>query len=223
MQVCLRTSFKDSEERRDNMRLMCSELAGKRRRITIGAGRSEEGPRLGGRAPQECAPSSRALRYLVTFPLTADGMEEASLFVDPDPDFVFGGNAGKVLQGPQLEVVRHHRSRRCKSSPFDSPVSEHPLLVADPKSDEVVEDGAAVPYSGHKIGGRPYFVHGEPSLEDEVGSLLAAGYCHCLQLDFPGGEGDAEVSGAWPFGTGLLHVLCNVSGEGFSWRCFWET
>jgi hypothetical protein len=99
------------------MQLMCSELTGRSRRITIGAGTSEEGPRLGGRAPQECVPSSRALRYIVTFPLTADGMEEASLFADPDPDFVFGGNAGKVLQGPQLEVIRHPRSRRCGSSP----------------------------------------------------------------------------------------------------------
>lgn len=203
------------------MPLMCSELAGRIRRIVIGDGSSEYGARLGGRSPDGVTPTEPALRYVATFPLSADGTEEASLFVSPDPSFVFGGNMGRILRGSGIGVVRHTKSRRGSGSPFDSPMSEHPLVLADRDEDETVEEGVAVPYSGHKIGGRPYFVHGEPELEDEVNALLGDGFWQCIQLDFPGGDGDAAVSGPWPFGTGVVHVLCRLDGA-FQWCAFWE-
>jgi hypothetical protein len=77
-----------------------------------------------------------------------------------------------------------------------------------------------MPWSGHKLGGRPYFVNrGEP-VEQEVNDLLREGYEHVLQMDFPGNDPDAEVSGAWPFGTGMFHVLGRArrgEAEDFLW------
>lgn len=43
-----------------------------------------------------------------------------------------------------------------------------------------------------------------------------------LQLDFPGNEGDADVSGPWAIGTGMIHVLARWTDSRFETACFWE-
>jgi hypothetical protein len=96
------------------------------------------------------------------------------------------------------------------------------LVLGESSPDIVVVEDHLVPYSGHKMGGLPYFVEGEPSLEDPVQGLLRAGFVHLVQIDFPGNEGDADVSGPWPIGTGIIHLLARWNAEQFEWAWFWE-
>lgn len=191
--------------------------------VSVGTGASEEGPRLGGRAPNGVIPSGDELRYFFTVPLPDVKGVEVSVFMDMRDTFVFAGTAGKVLAGAGIDVVRHAvTARGTEASRHDSEVSEHPLVLGEPRADMTSEDGEEVPFSNHKMGGRPYFVQGEPVLEDEVNRLMASGFVHLAQIDFPGNEGDADVSGSWPVGTALFHVLTRDGSNGFEWRCFWE-
>lgn len=193
------------------------------RKIRIADGASETGARLGGRAPEGVTPSANHLVYFFTVPSRWVEDEDSSLFMDQRREFIYGENAGQLLRGPGVELISHPRVPRARTSrPFDSPLSEHALLLSEPEADLVSEDGEGVPYSGHKAGGMPYFIHGERELENAVLSLFERGHRQLIQIDFPGNEGDADVSGPWPVGTALLHVLVSHVGGERDWVCFWE-
>jgi hypothetical protein len=154
--------------------------------LTIGAGPSDRGPRLGGRAPAKTEPSDLAFRYFFSVPLPGFEAEEVSVFVHPSSDALLQA-CGALAGTAEVDVIRHGaEGRRDANGSNDSPITEHPLLVGEPQPDLTVEDGEKVPFSGHKMGGLPYFVHGEPSLEGPVHELLRSGYVHLVQIDFPG-------------------------------------
>ena len=60
------------------------------------------------------------------------------------------------------------------------------------------------------------------NLETEVDSCLNRGFVQVVQMDFPGSAGDAAVSRAWPFVTGMFHVLAACEGDGLVFRWFFE-
>lgn len=199
----------------------CFDHPGQCRRFTVGAGESSSGPRLGGRAPRGVQPHASGLKYLLSVPW--DATDEVSVFVDTDPDFIFG-DIELPCGRPHFEVVRHAATVRGSPSIQDSALSEHPLLVQGFSNDAAAfdDDGVRRPVSGHKLGGAPYFVHGDMRLEAAISDLLRRGFAHAIQIDFPADPG-ANVSGPWPFGNGLFHVLLRVERDTLEWRCFWES
>ncbi len=193
------------------------------RHISIGSGASERGPRIGGRAPEGVAPRSKSLRYFFTVPVCAG--QEASVFIDDDPDFIYGSGTHGTLLGQDtsgIDVIVHQESSRAQGTQYDSHLSEHPLIVGEPVSDVMTDELEGV-YSGHKMGGFPYLVHNETALERGIESLLENGFEHLVQLDIPVNEGDAPVVGSWPVGDALFHVLVRMDEScRINWFVFWE-
>lgn len=190
-------------------------------RIRIGRGPSDTGPRFGGRAPAGVAPQNHSLKYLLTVPW-GKGLE-LSVFVDADPDYIYDDAVLLPCGTPHFEVKLHRECGRGSRSPSDSAMTEHPLLI-DAEMDDlgpIDDDGIQRPYSGHKLGGRPYFVHGDLRLEESVAALRSQGFLHAVQMDFPA-DPDAKVAGPWPFGNGMFHVLVREVGTEVEAQCFWE-
>ncbi len=187
--------------------------------FVIGDGPSLSGPRLGGRAP-EGVRARGGMEYLLTVPFLTSA-QELSLFVAGFDELL---PANGSLQAPGLiEVLLHTPAPRRASGEPASSLSEHPLLLQPVKDDWFVnDDGETVIESSHKLGGRPYFIQGEPDLEAEVAKILRSGYLQILQLDFPGGGGDALVSGDWPFADGLFHLFGSPPFDRDHWRWFFE-
>jgi hypothetical protein len=191
--------------------------------FVIGEGPSEHGPRLGGVAPEGIKPKVDGLRYFLTVPVDRPGEVMMSVFSDPSEHFIFGGNAGKILAGSGVDVAFHGAVGRSKqSNACDSPLTPHPIVLLNEVADAQEEEGGeVVPNSANKLGGDPYLVERAGRLDEEVRQLLASGYRQSLQIDFPSAQ-DAAVSGDWPFGTGMFHVLTRQTDIGYEWRCFWE-
>lgn len=190
------------------------------RKIVIGRGPSDVGPRLGGRPPAGLSPRW-PLKYLLTVPWV--GTQELSVFVDTDPDFIYGDETALPVGAPHFDVQLHSPCRRGGPGPNDSELSEHPLLIGLEVDDigPVDEDGVQQPYSGHKLGGLPFVVHGDVALKKAIEELLEDGFSHALQIEFPG-EPEAAVAGPWPFGTGPFHVLVRERAGQMDYRCYWE-
>jgi hypothetical protein len=163
-------------------------------------------------------------KYFMTVPVPGtDGREEASIFL-PIRYEQLARAAAKMYRTGIVEVVTHPASRRGPGGPFDSPLSEHAIVVdAVSQADSVPgDDGESVPASWHKLGGVPYIVNVEPAIAKAIERAFADGYCHYLQLDFPGGQGDALVSGDWPFGDGMFHAFTRAPFMESEWLFFWE-
>jgi hypothetical protein len=187
----------------------------------IGEGPSTRGPRLGGPAPKGVAPVNKNLRYFLTAPVGDTGTY-FSVFSNTASEFIFGEAAGQVVANGDVEVLFHSDVERDDASrPWDSELTPHPLLLGDEKPDAQDEDGEVTPSSEHKLGGTPYLVCRGGALESQVSDLLSIGFRQLLQIDFPGAD-DALVSGDWPCGTGMFHVLIRSTESGYEWRCFWE-
>ncbi|MEA2563075.1 MAG: hypothetical protein QOH06_4579 [Acidobacteriota bacterium] len=161
------------------------------------------------------------MEYLLSLPFSMAPSQELSLFLSSFDELL---PASGSLQEPGLiEVSLHALGPRRESGDYSSPLSEHPLLLQPAKDDWFVnDDGETVIESSHKLGGRPYFIQGEPDLENEVTKILDSGYLQILQLDFPGGGGDALVSGDWPFADGLFHLFGKPPFDRDHWRWFFE-
>ena len=184
----------------------------------IGDGPSDAGPRLGGRSPAGVSPEDATLKYFLTIPL-GRGEDELSVFVDPGYALE---HPGQIVSTVGVEVVVHTRSQRANEArSFDSTLSPHPLVPIEEVPDEQEENGEILPSSANKFGGRPYLVRRGGELEAKVSSLESAGFSQCLQIDFPGSE-DALVTGDWPVGTGIFHLLLRTQHGQVAWRCFWE-
>lgn len=194
------------------------------RRFNIGSGESFQGPRIGGRPPRGVSASSPNLSYFLTIPYDA---LELSVFIDASPDFIFGDQAGTLVgEGEHAAFIVHGPSRRGGLESGRSDLSEHPLIVhaATDDLEPCDEDSSRiVPYSGHKLGGLPYFVHGDRSLEKSVRDIMANGFEQILQIDAQNVEGDTpDVEGEWPVGGGLFHVLARRGQDRSEFLCFWE-
>ncbi len=196
------------------------------RKFRICDGESETGNRLGGRAPEGIEPASPDVKYFFSMEHPLKDEQEISVFISSDPDFIFSDNRGRVIKCPEVDVVLHNKTHRGSETKFDSELSEHPIAVSPIEADEIVqkdhiEGDKLVPYDGHKIGGLPYFEEGEPELEEEVANFLKSGFVHFVQFVFVGEE-DVTVSGDWPLGDAVFHVLCKFEDDNFDWRVFWE-
>jgi hypothetical protein len=205
------------------MRLLCPTDPSLSIPIRVGSGPSEVGPRLGGRAPggvrPEGAPRST---YLMTLPLSSEPELDASVFLSFDFDGMADG-AGILKPNGLVTVLPHPPSRRAHNREHASSLSEHPLILGAISSDKLTSDtGMQVTKSSHKIGGRPFLMHGEPEIETDVGRAYRSGFRQLVQLAFPGGSGDAVVSGDWPFGDGLLHIFVHAAQSGLEFLRFWE-
>jgi hypothetical protein len=144
-----------------------------------------------------------------------------SIFLSFTLDEMFDA-AGDLALGTELvEVVVHEPRSRGMDLASASDLSPHPLLVGTSREDVVVEGDRSVIRSSHKIGGRPHFMHGDPSLEDAVAELERSGFRQVVQFDFPG-SADATVDGDWPFGDGVFHLLGKEPFGRQDWRSFWE-
>ncbi|MBX3271052.1 MAG: hypothetical protein KF729_12375 [Sandaracinaceae bacterium] len=143
-----------------------------------------------------------------------------TVYINADLDLVM--DALHTLQAPgsaAISIVEHERSRRGAASAQDFGATGYGTTVLSPIPDVV--DGER--YAAHKLGGAPYFLHGEPYLEHEVTRLIDRDdYFHLLQVALPAYREDADVAYDWPFGSGLMHVLVRGTGSRFDWRAFWE-
>lgn len=189
--------------------------------ILIGGGPSSEGPRLGGRAPEGVQPAGSTMGYFFTLASPWERASEVSLFISKSMETVVLKGQNRIVRTPIVELIEHPKSvRSFRMNPWDSDLSEHSLVLQDLRSDFERIDGEVERFSGHKLGGAPYFIHGRASLVRDVRAALSEGYQQTLQLDSPGGD-DASVSGDWTVGMGMFHLLAKVDGAK-DWFCFWE-
>ena len=190
----------------------------------VGEGPSERGPRLGGRAPDKVSPrlDAEGIKYFATLPLSLAGEFEVSIFATYDFDTMSEVTGQVEMQG-LVQLVVHEASKRGPDSSLKSPLSAHPLILGDPKLDvSRSEDGDPEVESSHKLGGRPALI--EPSrAAKSLEKLELQGFTQVAQVDFPVTEGDADVSGNWPFADGLFHILGRAPYRGDQdWRWFFE-
>jgi hypothetical protein len=173
------------------------------RALRIEARDRRTGPRIGGNGPegQEAWDLPADTIYFGTFPLSRRPALELSIYARPFDAFVDAMNEG-LRQDDLASCVVHPPARRGTSREHRSELSAHAVRIGRPRGDAT--RGEAQPFSGHKIGGRPYCIQ-EPELEGAA-ALMRRGFVHVLQIDFPGPE-DGDVSGDWPFGDGLFNVL----------------
>lgn len=174
------------------------------RRFEIVDGPNETGPRLGGRCPAIALPRLRHdAHYVLTFPLAHEPELEASVFVNCGFDVLVGAMNDGVCDDERVVIEVHGPAPRGVSDRFAAEISAHAIVVGNAQSDwESDGDGGRVPWSSHKIGGRPYCIQ-EPELPGAA-ALFAGGWVHVLQLDFPV---RTSVKGNWPFGDGLFNVF----------------
>lgn len=188
----------------------------------IGSNDPGAGPRMGGAAPEGITPRALpAAQYFATLPLSTDPARDLSIFFAMAGDTVAAPSG--AIHDSFIEVITHDPARRSTTAAPASPLPAHSLLLLPPKKDKFVgDDGAVTVEPHHKLGGRPFLLHNEPRLEDEVQSLFAAGYHHVVQFDFPVGGGDALVDGPWPFVDGVFHLFGRPSLGAWEWRWFWD-
>jgi hypothetical protein len=206
------------------MQLLCPNEPLRCLRLTIADGPSEMGPRLGGRSPLGVYPSEgkNPMRYFATIPLSTDPALETSIFVHIDPKVMVSHKLHK--DDNTIQVVVHGPSQRGSSSALDSKLSEHPLKLLEESDDWIIDpdDGSVIVESRHKIGGRPYVIQQGGALETAVNGIQQEGFIQVVQLDFPVVEGDAMVSGPWPFFDGEFHLFGKVPFQGQEWYWFFE-
>jgi len=193
--------------------------------FNVGQGPNEAGPRLGGRPPANVLPrtSNEFICYFLTIPLSVEPSQEVSVFTSSNFDRLLKA-CGNLNEEGLVQVVVHSSSRRGKSLELSSSLSEHPLLLLEPREDWLMSDeGERIVASFHKLGGRPYFIQGKLGLEAAVRRLMAAGFAQVLQMGFPAVRGDTgEVEGDWPFGDGMFHLFGMAPFGPGDWRWFWE-
>lgn len=187
---------------------------------------AEAGTRFGGRAPSGIRPkrATAATVYLATIPLARTPVRDVSIFLTERQENTFLSEGGRLYVGSDLgpvEVVSHPRSERGAESLFHSRLSEKAIVLGAEDADWYTNDeGERVLIGGHKIGGRPALFK-DWHLEEPVNDLLRCGYVQVLQLDFPSADDDV-VSGDWPFGDGMFHLLGREPFGDSDWACFWE-
>ena len=177
---------------------------------------------LGGHAPEGILPASQSepLRYFATVPIASDPPLFASIFV-ADLESLMRAR-GQVNETGLVSIVVHARKQRGASSPLNSPLSEHSLLLAEPASDQVEDDdGLLTARSGHKIGGAPHLVRRKTALLAALESLRQDRYVLVAQFDFPHGE-DVVVSGDWPFADGMFALFGREPFQEPDWRWCWD-
>jgi hypothetical protein len=191
--------------------------------MRVGKGPSEQGARLGGRAPVDVAPrrQNALSSYFATVPLTLEPTLEVSLFLSLDFDSMADA-AGRLLHKELIEPVIHQPTRRGTSDWLTSSLPEHPLIIMEQTEDWVVEGKERIILPGHKLGGRPYTIRKTQTLLAELQECNAQGFTQVLQLDFPVGADDATVAGDWPFADGMFHLLGRPPFASGDWRWFWE-
>ncbi len=181
------------------------------------------GARFGGRAPEGCSPPSLGARgrYLATVPLATDPELEISVFTGFSFEEMLEA-AGDIARATELiDAVAHPPSPRRADLAFASELPGHALLLGAQQEDVELDQGRRIVRSTHKLGGRPYFMHGDTVLDQAVEALFDAGFRQVLQLDFPGAD-DAAVEGDWPFADGVFHLLGREPFGPTDWRAFWE-
>lgn len=208
-----------------SMRLICPTSPSECIPVSVGLGPCEKGPRLGGRIPSGVTPKvlSKFTRYFLTIPLSVEPPLEASIFLNFDFDEMLKAS-GKLGSPGLVEVITHEESHRGADTDWSSPLSEHPLVLHEPKADSMIDYlGETVAESCHKIGGTPYWVHPKAALFNEVNRMMSSGFLQILQIDFPGNKGDLGiVAGDWPFGDGMFHLLGKPPFGSRDWGWFWE-
>lgn len=191
--------------------------------ITVGAGETQSGARLGGLRPEGIRPKTASARYFATLPLTQDRETELSVFLAFDFDGMANASRRILTNADDpLEVLVHEARPRANDPDNASELSAHPLEIHGTAPDWFVTGGKKVIESGHKIGGRPYIEQRSPSLLAELERLTSSGFRQFVQIGFPSGRHDAIVTGDWPFADGVFHLLVReMSGTPeFCW--FWD-
>jgi hypothetical protein len=143
---------------------------------------------------------------VLTFPFVADPPLYFSVFVNGPLADLWKAMNGGLQMDDRIVVVRHGESLRSDSDRWKSNLSAHPLLVHPTLEPDMLDDGdgGMVIASGDKLGGRPHCVQ-DPELEGSD-ALLDQGYVQAVQLDFAN-QGDALVTGNWPFADGLFNLF----------------
>ena len=189
--------------------------------IRIGTGDQTVG-RFGGGAPVGICPPdpSDFTRHFVTIPLVIEPPLHASVFLSFDFEQMLD-TMGQLGKGQGLIQVVAHPPVSAMSDDFPSEFPPYALILAEPTDDIETDSGNEVIVSSHKLGGRPYFMHHEPSLVQAVEQLWPMGFVHVLQMDFPGIQ-DPPFEEDWPFADGVFHLLGKAPFLADDWCWFWE-
>jgi len=195
------------------------------RAIVIAKEDTQEGPRIGGNAPEGVRPTRvyESTRYFVTLPLDDYGSQEVSLFTSLD----YGDraesrsiyrNVSSVFELEDfVQIAVHSKSKRSGSKLLASELPGRVLEIKPATPDVVVPSGELL--RPNKLGGKPYFYSGTQSYIDDLNRLFNQGFFLFLQLTWGGYE--RTVPFMWPFDQYSFHLLAKETSGGISLRYGW--
>lgn len=180
----------------------------------------DTGLRFFGAPPRGVSPTRVGFRYLLTVPYDLGSAWELSVFIHQDLDLVLDGSGTLQMPGSELiDVVAHPRSPRGSQVEFGLGDVCYGGRLLEPIDDVV--DGEV--YSAHKLGGHPFFLHGEPRVEQPIMEAMRRdGYRQVIQLAFPAYAEDVDVDYDWPFGDGIFHLVARLAEDDLDWMALWE-
>jgi hypothetical protein len=177
---------------------------------------------IGGDAPSGICPPIvlPVTRHLATLQLCDD--ESVSLFSSFDFDESSGPHSfagGTYLlhdgESPLVQCVQHHIMRSDRKTQFCAEFGPVGLEFGP-----AMQDSHSEPYEDHKTGGYPFVQHEERGIELGMKAALEDGFCHVMQLAFPGFK-DVEIDANWPFGFAVFHLFGKATGRHIEFRSCW--
>ena len=164
-------------------------------------------------------------RYFATLPINEDLGLEISIFSSLADDFespayitrnmfVFHTEESRLMQ-----FVMHSRSRRAKRSRLTADFDGHALGIEETRADYPRPEKNQL-WTGHKLGGLPFFYHRRPDILETSDRLISEGWVHLLQMTSLGCD-DAPVSGNWPIWNQMFHVFAKEENQRLSVRYIW--
>jgi hypothetical protein len=146
-----------------------------------------------------------------------------SLSDDPKvPGFIASNNLIVFhTEGSRLmQLVVHGRSRRAKRSRLTADIRGHALKIEEKRTDCQSPKGTEQMWTGHKLGGLPFFYFATPKIIETADRLMSEGWSHLLQVTSLGHD-DAPVKGPWPVWNTWFHVFAKEENQRLSVRYIW--
>jgi hypothetical protein len=159
-------------------------------------------------------------RHLATLQLCED--ESVSLFSSFDfkassGPFSFGAGSHMLHDGQSALVQCVQHRTRSPSAKTEFWAGFGPVGLEFGSAQQETQPD---PYEDHKTGGCPFVQYVQRGFELGMQAILADGFCHVMQLAFPGFK-DVEIDADWPFGSRVFHVFAKATGQHFEFRSCW--
>jgi hypothetical protein len=177
---------------------------------------------IGGDAPMGISPPivHPVTRHLATLQLFED--ESVILFSSFDfkassGPLSFGAGSHLLHDGQStlVQCIQHRTRRPAAKTEFWAGFGPVGLEFGSAQQETQPD-----PYDDHKTGGYPFVQYVQRGFERAMQAALEDGYCHVMQLAFPGFK-DVEIDADWPFGSRVFHLFGKSTGRRIEFRSCW--